>query len=147
MLRFEELAIDCNDRLVIYDGAHAIGNHKVSSETLVGASKFLLSKREKSPERNKQFFPRFPPLPPPWCLSPNFGPKPNEQKWALGHLSRLLFYGRGGGSGRVSLKPNNKKLLVQSVSSPPPPVSFFLSPFSCFFRGRGKKGEETNLPR
>jgi len=30
MLRFEELAIDCNDHLVIYDGAHAIGNHKAS---------------------------------------------------------------------------------------------------------------------
>ncbi len=29
MLRFEELKIDCNDKLVIYDGAHATGNHKV----------------------------------------------------------------------------------------------------------------------
>jgi len=34
MLRFEELAIDCNDRLVIYDGAHAIGNHKVSTRSI-----------------------------------------------------------------------------------------------------------------
>ncbi len=30
MLRFERLAIDCNDRLVVYDGAHAIGQPKVS---------------------------------------------------------------------------------------------------------------------
>ena len=30
MLRFERLKIDCNDALVIYDGAHAIGTHKVS---------------------------------------------------------------------------------------------------------------------
>ncbi len=32
MLRFELLAVDCNDRLVVYDGAHAIGNSKVSME-------------------------------------------------------------------------------------------------------------------
>ena len=31
MIRFEKLAIDCNDKLVIYDGAHAIkGNTRVS---------------------------------------------------------------------------------------------------------------------
>ena len=30
MLRFEELQMDCNDKLFIYDGAHAIGMHKVS---------------------------------------------------------------------------------------------------------------------
>ncbi len=30
MLRFERLSIDCNDRLILYDGAHAIGNHRVS---------------------------------------------------------------------------------------------------------------------
>ena len=29
MLRFEKLALDCNDHLYIYDGAHTIGNHKV----------------------------------------------------------------------------------------------------------------------
>lgn len=29
MLRFEKLALDCDDHLFIYDGAHAIGNHKV----------------------------------------------------------------------------------------------------------------------
>lgn len=29
MLRFEKLALDCNDHLFIYDGAHAFGNHKV----------------------------------------------------------------------------------------------------------------------
>lgn len=29
MLRFEKLALDCHDHLVIFDGAHAIGNHKV----------------------------------------------------------------------------------------------------------------------
>ncbi|XP_064467975.1 uncharacterized protein LOC135378808 isoform X2 [Ornithodoros turicata] len=29
MLRFEHLALDCHDHLVIFDGAHAIGNHKV----------------------------------------------------------------------------------------------------------------------
>ncbi|KAF7491676.1 hypothetical protein SSS_00421 [Sarcoptes scabiei] len=28
MLRFEKLALDCNDHLYIYDGAHTIGNHK-----------------------------------------------------------------------------------------------------------------------
>ncbi|XP_015914817.1 uncharacterized protein [Parasteatoda tepidariorum] len=28
MLRFERLALDCNDHLFIYDGAHAFGNHK-----------------------------------------------------------------------------------------------------------------------
>lgn len=30
MLRFESLALDCNDHLYIYDGAHAFGNYKVS---------------------------------------------------------------------------------------------------------------------
>jgi hypothetical protein len=29
MLRFEELQIDCNDKLMIYDGSHAIGQPKV----------------------------------------------------------------------------------------------------------------------
>ena len=29
MLRFEQLQLDCNDHLFIYDGAHAIGNYKV----------------------------------------------------------------------------------------------------------------------
>lgn len=29
MLRFERLALDCHDHLVIFDGAHAIGNQKV----------------------------------------------------------------------------------------------------------------------
>ncbi len=29
MLRFEKLALDCNDHLIIYDGAHALGHHKV----------------------------------------------------------------------------------------------------------------------
>lgn len=33
MLRFEELSIDCNDKLIIYDGAHATGAHKVSCPT------------------------------------------------------------------------------------------------------------------
>ncbi|XP_040572661.1 uncharacterized protein loaf isoform X1 [Lepeophtheirus salmonis] len=28
MLRFEDLKIDCNDHLYIFDGAHAIGNHR-----------------------------------------------------------------------------------------------------------------------
>lgn len=32
MLRFEKLALDCNDHLYIYDGAHTHGNHKVSSK-------------------------------------------------------------------------------------------------------------------
>ena len=31
MIRFEDLKIDCNDKLVIYDGAHAIGKFMVSS--------------------------------------------------------------------------------------------------------------------
>ena len=30
MIRFDRLKIDCNDRLVIYDGAHAIGKFMVS---------------------------------------------------------------------------------------------------------------------
>eukprot|EP00096_Caligus_rogercresseyi_P010635 TRINITY_DN3957_c0_g1_i1.p1 TRINITY_DN3957_c0_g1~~TRINITY_DN3957_c0_g1_i1.p1 ORF type:complete len:372 (+),score=43.20 TRINITY_DN3957_c0_g1_i1:127-1242(+) len=30
MLRFEDLKIDCNDHLYIFDGAHAIGNHRAS---------------------------------------------------------------------------------------------------------------------
>ncbi|KAG7199607.1 hypothetical protein KM043_014210 [Ampulex compressa] len=28
MLRFDELQLDCNDHLYIYDGAHAVGNYK-----------------------------------------------------------------------------------------------------------------------
>lgn len=28
MLRFDELTLDCNDHLYIYDGAHAVGTHK-----------------------------------------------------------------------------------------------------------------------
>lgn len=30
MLRFDLLQLDCNDHLFIYDGAHAVGTHKVS---------------------------------------------------------------------------------------------------------------------
>jgi len=30
MLRFDELQLDCNDHLYIYDGAHAVGSYKVS---------------------------------------------------------------------------------------------------------------------
>ena len=30
MIRFDDLKIDCNDKLVIYDGAHAIGKFMVS---------------------------------------------------------------------------------------------------------------------
>jgi len=29
MLRFDQLQLDCNDHLLIYDGAHPIGNYKV----------------------------------------------------------------------------------------------------------------------
>lgn len=29
MLRFDALQLDCNDHLFIYDGAHAVGTHKV----------------------------------------------------------------------------------------------------------------------
>lgn len=32
MIRFDELMIDCNDRLTIYDGAHTHGKHKVRLE-------------------------------------------------------------------------------------------------------------------
>lgn len=32
MLRFEHLALDCNDHLYIYDGAHAYGNYEVMVE-------------------------------------------------------------------------------------------------------------------
>lgn len=30
MLRFDMLQLDCNDHLFVYDGAHAVGSHKVS---------------------------------------------------------------------------------------------------------------------
>lgn len=30
MLRFERLALDCNDHLYIFDGAHAFGHYKVN---------------------------------------------------------------------------------------------------------------------
>lgn len=30
MLRFDTLQLDCNDHLYIFDGAHAVGTHKVS---------------------------------------------------------------------------------------------------------------------
>lgn len=30
MLRFDQLQLDCNDHLYIYDGAHAVGSYKVS---------------------------------------------------------------------------------------------------------------------
>ena len=36
MLRFERLQIDCNDMLYIYDGAHAIGAHKVGGTAAEG---------------------------------------------------------------------------------------------------------------
>ena len=39
MIRFERLQIDCNDMLYIYDGAHAIGGHKVTH--LVNVSRML----------------------------------------------------------------------------------------------------------
>lgn len=29
MLRFDQLQLDCNDHLLVYDGAHATGNYKV----------------------------------------------------------------------------------------------------------------------
>ena len=32
MLRFDMLQLDCNDHLYIYDGAHAVGTHKVSKK-------------------------------------------------------------------------------------------------------------------
>ena len=39
MIRFDRLKIDCNDRLVIYDGAHAIGKFMVS---IFKCSEFVL---------------------------------------------------------------------------------------------------------
>ena len=36
MLRFEKLALDCNDHLVIFDGAHAIGKSKVNHTSKYG---------------------------------------------------------------------------------------------------------------
>jgi len=30
MLRFDQLQLDCNDHLYIFDGAHAVGSYKVS---------------------------------------------------------------------------------------------------------------------
>lgn len=35
MLRFEQLQLDCNDHLYIYDGAHVYSPYKVSSKTNV----------------------------------------------------------------------------------------------------------------
>ena len=35
MIRFDDLKIDCNDKLVIFDGAHAIGKSMVSFLHLV----------------------------------------------------------------------------------------------------------------
>ncbi|CAA9995743.1 unnamed protein product [Nesidiocoris tenuis] len=42
MLRFDQLSLDCNDHLYIYDGAHAVGPHKAdlscrNTKTAVGA--------------------------------------------------------------------------------------------------------------
>ena len=34
MLRFDQLQLDCNDHLLVYDGAHATGNYKVSCTTI-----------------------------------------------------------------------------------------------------------------
>ena len=34
MLRFDQLQLDCNDHLLIYDGAHPIGNYKVTFSLL-----------------------------------------------------------------------------------------------------------------
>lgn len=31
MLRFDQLQLDCNDHLYIYDGAHAVSNFKVKN--------------------------------------------------------------------------------------------------------------------
>jgi hypothetical protein len=33
MLRFDQLQLDCNDHLFIYDGAHAVGSYKVRFQT------------------------------------------------------------------------------------------------------------------
>lgn len=35
MLRFDTLQLDCNDHLFIFDGAHAVGTHKVSKTFLI----------------------------------------------------------------------------------------------------------------
>lgn len=35
MLRFDMLQLDCNDHLYVYDGAHAVGTHKVSVNVLM----------------------------------------------------------------------------------------------------------------
>lgn len=44
MLRFEQLQLDCNDHLFIYDGAHAIGNYKVRTRRpVIAPSAFNLS--------------------------------------------------------------------------------------------------------
>lgn len=32
MLRFDQLQLDCNDHLYIYDGAHAVSNFKVKKK-------------------------------------------------------------------------------------------------------------------
>jgi hypothetical protein len=43
MLRFDQLQLDCNDHLFIYDGAHAVGSYKVSFQKFpLSTTKFFL---------------------------------------------------------------------------------------------------------
>lgn len=42
MLRFDMLQLDCNDHLYVYDGAHAVGTHKVSPRTTTPFSNSLI---------------------------------------------------------------------------------------------------------
>lgn len=40
MIHFDRLQLDCNDHLFIFDGAHAVGAHKVSESILFAISKY-----------------------------------------------------------------------------------------------------------
>lgn len=35
MIHFDRLQLDCNDHLFIFDGAHAVGQHKVSQSIII----------------------------------------------------------------------------------------------------------------
>ena len=45
MLRFDQLQLDCNDHLYIYDGAHAVSSYKVKSQRFISRSGILQATR------------------------------------------------------------------------------------------------------
>ncbi|KOX68149.1 hypothetical protein WN51_08038 [Melipona quadrifasciata] len=42
MLRFDQLQLDCNDHLYIYDGAHAVSSYKVKSPAFHFVAAYIL---------------------------------------------------------------------------------------------------------